>query len=250
MARARSQGVGLLVLTDHDTVSGFEEAAAATAGSSLDVRCGIEINTRLGDSVHVLGYGIRWRDPGLLGRLAQFRERRLERIRMIAENLSRQGVAISFDEVRGESRETLGRPHVADALIRKGIVRSRQEAFNRYLMRGRPAYVEPMGPSVEEAFALIREMGGFASLAHPQTVKDLSPLKEWAGLGLEGLEVHYAGHTPAERKRYSDIARSLGLLATGGSDFHGPGSGRDGQLGVDMPEEDYVRFMERLSRCG
>jgi len=251
VARARSRGLALLVLTDHDTVSGFAEAAAAAPSHcGLEVRCGIEINTRPGDNVHVLGYGIRRGDCGLLARLSEFRERRLMRVRMIVENLRKLGLELSVDEVRGESHETLGRPHVADAMIRKGIARSRQEAFNRYLARGRPAYVEAMGPSLEEALALIREAGGFSSLAHPQTVKDLGPLKDWVRLGLEGLEVHYAGHSPAERKRFADIAASLGLLATGGSDYHGPGSGREGELGVDMPDEDYGRFMERLQRCG
>jgi predicted metal-dependent phosphoesterase TrpH len=240
--------VSLLVLTDHDTVSGFAEAAAA-GSAELEVRAGVELNTSLGDSVHILGYGLRWRDAAFLERLSDFRERRFKRVRLIVDNLRARGIELSYEEVRGESRETLGRPHVADALVRKGVVSSRQEAFNRFLANGKPAYVGPMGPSPAEALALIRDCGGFSSLAHPQTVKDLSLVKEWVKLGLEGLEVHYAGHSPSERKRYADIAGSLGLLATGGSDYHGPGSGRDMALGVDMPDQDYVRFRERLSRC-
>lgn len=250
VARAAAAGVLILFLTDHDSVSGFPEALEAARGTGVDLRCGIEINTSQSDSVHILGYGLRWQDPAFAGRLAEFRERRTVRVRRIVENLRKHGLDISFEEVQGASHETLGRPHVADALRKKGIVGSRQEAFNRFLVRGKPGYADPMGPTPAEAIGLIREAGGFASLAHPQTVKNAAGLAEWAALGLEGLEVYYASHKEGEVKRFGDIARHHGLLATGGSDYHGPGSGRDGPMGVDVPEEVYEKFMERLARCG
>lgn len=261
MERAAASRVELLVLSDHDTVSGFPEASEAARGAGVDLRCGIEINTvyrREGaggafpeDSVHVLGYGIKWRDPAFLERLAQFRSRRQLRVRRIVLNLQRQGVDLSFEEVAAGSGETLGRPHVADALRRRGLVASRQEAFSRYLTRGTPGYVESMGPSPEEAIALIRQAGGFASLAHPETLGEPGQIAAWARAGLEGLEAYYSSHTPSDILRYLELCERLGLLATGGSDFHGPGSGRDGALGVEVPESVFDRFMERLSlsRC-
>jgi predicted metal-dependent phosphoesterase TrpH len=242
--------VEVLFLTDHDSVSGFPEAEEAARGTSVKVFCGIEINTAERDGVHILGYGLRWRDAAFRARLEDFRARRERRVEQIVENLRRHGVDVSVADVRGASHEALGRPHVADALRRKGIVQSRQEAFNRFLIRGKPGYAEPMGPSPAEAIALIRDAGGFSSLAHPETVSDASRIKQWAELGLEGLEVYYAGHSANSLKRFSDIAGSLGLLPTGGSDFHGPGSGREGALGVDVPDEVFARFTERLSRCG
>lgn len=200
--------------------------------------------------MHVLGYGFRWQDEGFLARLAEFRGRRVTRVRRIVENLQRHGIAITFEEVASSVSETVGRPHVADALRRKGVVSSRQEAFHRFLIRGKPGYVESMGPSPEEAIALIRAAGGFCSLAHPETVGDIEEIKPWVELGLEGLEAYYSTHSPSEVLHYRGIADRFGLIPTGGTDFHGPGSGRDKPLGVELPHEAYECFMERLQKCG
>ncbi len=249
VARAKAASVEVLFLTDHDSVSGFPEALEAGRAAGLDVRCGIEINTAYKDSVHILGYGLDWTSPAFLARLAEFRERRTTRIRRIVENLRALGFPIDFADVQAASHETLGRPHVADALRRKGIVKNRQEAFNRFLIKGKPGYVDSMGPSVEEAIALIREAGGFCSIAHPDTVGDADEIAGWVERGLEGLEVYYGAHTPSDIVRYQALAEKHGLLATGGSDYHGPGTGRDKALGVDVPDEVYGRFMERLAKC-
>jgi predicted metal-dependent phosphoesterase TrpH len=247
--RARKARVELMFLTDHDTVSGFPEALEAARESGVELRCGIEINTIHADNVHILGYGFRHDDPGFLSKLAEFRERRERRIRMIVENLRKLGIDISFEEVTSTSHETLGRPHVADALRRKGVVSSRQEAFNRFLTRGKPGYVDSMGPSPDEAIALIRSMGGFCSVAHPETIGHKEDIARWKDLGLEGIEVYYGAHSPSEIVRYGELARKLGLLATGGSDYHGPGTGRDKSIGVEVPDEVFDAFMERLARC-
>lgn len=250
MARAAQAGVSLLVLSDHDSVSGFPEAQAAALGRAVDLRCGVEINTRYGENVHVLGYGMRWQDPGFAARLADLRERRVQRLHRILEKLQGLGMALSYEEVRGGAPETLGRAHVADALRRKGLVASRAEAFRRLLAHGRPAYVESLGPTPEEAIAWIREAGGFAALAHPGAVAQPSDIETWIRAGLEGLEVYYGAHTPSDVARYQEWAQRWGLLATGGSDYHGRSSGRDGPLGVEVPEDVPARFIERLSRCG
>lgn len=231
-------------------MSGFPEAEAAALDLKLKVYCGIEINTSQKDQVHILGYGFDWRDGGFIASLEEFRRRRVLRIGRIVENLQKHGLNISFEDVQATSHETLGRPHVADALRRKGIVQSRQEAFNRFLIRGKPGYVEPVGPSPLEAIEVIRNAGGFASLAHPETVKDVaSELPLWISKGLEGLEVYYGAHSPSAINKFKAIAESHGLLATGGSDFHGPGSGREKALGVEVPEDVFERFMARLAQC-
>jgi predicted metal-dependent phosphoesterase TrpH len=106
-----------------------------------------------------------------------------------------------------------------------------------------------MGPSPLEAISLIREAGGFCSLAHPDTFAEKESLGEWVKAGLEGLEVYYGNHSPSDIVRYGHLADEHGLLKTGGSDYHGPGSGREKQLGVNMPDEEFDRFTARLARC-
>ena len=239
----------LVFLTDHDSVSGYPEASEAAQAAGVDLRCGIEINTVHQDNVHILGYGLRWQDAQFAARLEEFRQRRQTRIVRIVEQLRALGLPLEVEDVVAEGRQTLGRPHVADALRRKGIVGSRQEAFNRFLARGKPGYAESAGPSPEEAIALIRDAGGFCSLAHPETLADESLLAGWVKLGLEGLEAYYSTHRPSAVARYLRLAADHGLLATGGTDFHGPGTGREKPLGVDVPDEVYDRFTERLSRC-
>lgn len=241
--------MALAFLTDHDTVSGYAEASAEAASGGLDLRCGIEINTIHKDNVHILGYGFRWQDAQFMQRLEAFRQRRHSRIGRIVEQLRALGLPITLEDVVAESHQSLGRPHVADALKRKGIVKNRQEAFNRFLAKGKPGYVESAGPAPEEAIALIREAGGFCSLAHPETLADEALLGEWKRLGLEGIEAYYSTHSPSDVAYYLRLANEHGLLATGGTDFHGPGTGREKPLGVEVPDDVFGRFMERLARC-
>ena len=239
--------VELLVLSDHDTVDGWAEAKAEADRQGLAFAAGIEINTRESDAVHVLGYGIDPKSPALKARLEEFRGRRRLRIGRIIERLKEAGLDISLEDVSGVSKQTLGRPHVADALRRKKIVQTRQEAFQKYLIRGKPGYVDPMGPSIEESIQTIREAGGFASLAHPGLLKNGNlKLEEWKALGLEGLEIYYPTHSMSYIQELLERARSFGLMPTGGSDYHGPGSGREEIGGIEVPDEVYDRLVERL----
>lgn len=249
VARAAKNGVELLTLTDHDSISGGAELFAAGKAEGVDVRLGIEINCAgegAADRVHMLGYGFNPESPGFKERLAEFRERRTVRSKRIVENLRALGIAIEFADVRSGAHETLGRPHVADALRRLGVVKSRKEAFERFLVKGKPGYVESMGPSPREAIALIRDAGGTACLAHPQTAGKAPELDELFGMGLQGVEVHYSGHTPSQVRNYGDWAAAKGLLAVGGSDFHGPNTGREERLGVEYDEAALGAVLERL----
>jgi len=249
VARAVKAGVSLLVLTDHDSVSGGPELFAAGAAAGLPVRLGIEINCAGGgaaDRVHVLGYGFDPVSQGFAARLAEFRERRTLRARRMVEKLRALGVMVEYDDVRAAAQETLGRPHVADALRRIGAVKSRKEAFDRWLAKDKPGYVESMGPSPAEAIALIRDAGGVACLAHPQTAGQQAELDELWRAGLQGVEVRYSGHTPSQVRAYGDWAESKGLLVCGGSDYHGPGTGREARLGVDYDEKEFAALQVKI----
>ena len=252
VARAVKSGVELLVLTDHDSVSGAAGLAAAGRVAGLATRLGIEINCAgagSADRVHVLGYGFNPESPGFGARLAEFRERRTLRARRMVDKLRALGFSIEYEHVRSAAQETVGRPHVADALRGLGIVKSRKEAFERFLAKDKPGYVESMGPSPAEAIALIRDAGGTACLAHPQTAGKEPELDELFRAGLQAVEVHYSGHTASQVRAYGDWALSKGLVVCGGSDYHGPRTGRDDRLGVDYAAAGYDAIFERLGPC-
>lgn len=244
--RAYGAGITLLALTDHDSISGFPEASAEAARLGMAITCGIEINTGEADGVHVLGYGFDPASAALCERLGEFRARRERRAGLIVSQLNALGIDLTLEEVRGESTETLGRPHVADALRRKKIVKTRAEAFKRFLVPGAAGYVAPMGPSVAEAISAIKAAGGWASLAHPGTVKRDLDLAPWVEQGLEGIEAYYRAHTRSQIARFLEAAKRFGLLATGGSDFHGPGTGREDLGGVEIPDAELGVLRDRL----
>lgn len=250
VARAVKAKLDLLILTDHDSVSGGPDLFAAGREAGLDVRLGIEINCAgdgAADRVHVLGYGFRPDAPGFGERLAEFRERRTVRARRMVDKLRALGLAVDYDDVRSGAHETIGRPHVADALARQGLVKNRKEAFKRFLAKDKPGYVESMGPAPAEAIALIRDAGGVACLAHPQTAGPESELEALRALGLDGVEVHYAAHSPSQVRAYGDWAAGRNLIACGGSDYHGPGTGREGRLGVEYEDAQLGPLLERLA---
>lgn len=249
VARAARDGVDTLVLTDHDSVSGGPDLLAAGKAHGLDVRLGIEINCAgagAADRVHILGYGFEPDSPGFRDRLAEFRERRTVRARRMVDRLRALGHPIDYEHVAAAAHETVGRPHVADALRRLGVVKSRKEAFDRFLAKDKPGFVESMGPSPAEAIALIREAGGKACLAHPQTAGSEAELEGLFAAGLQGVEVHYHGHTPSQVRAYSDWASARRLLHCGGTDFHGPRTGRETRLGVEYDEPGWAALEATL----
>jgi predicted metal-dependent phosphoesterase TrpH len=249
VARAKANGVDTLVLTDHDSVSGGPDLFAAGRAHGLDVRLGIEINCAgegAADRIHILGYGVRPDSPGFLARLGEFRERRTVRAKLMVDKLRALGHMISYEDVAAAAHETVGRPHVADALKRAGVVKSRKEAFDRFLAKDKPGFVVSMGPSPAEAIALIRDAGGTACLAHPQTAGKEPELEGLRAIGLQGVEVYYGGHTPSQVRAYGDWASSAHLLTVGGTDFHGPGTGREARLGVEYDDAGWAALEETL----
>ena len=246
---AVKSGVSLLSLTDHDTVSGLPEAEAEAKALGIRFLPGIEINTAEPDQIHILGYGIDPKSAALLKKLEELRDIRRRRVGLMLERLRDLKIEIDFDDVVGVSKETLGRPHIADALRKKGYVRTRQEAFQKYLMLGRPGYVEPMGLDIRQSIDTIRAAGGLASLAHPGFVKRALDLAKWVEWGLGGIEVYYPSHTGNYTRKLIELAKPYGLLLTGGSDHHGPRTERD-KLGLVQPsQEDYDEVVQTFFKA-
>ncbi|MGQ9687958.1 MAG: PHP domain-containing protein [Desulfobaccales bacterium] len=226
---ARERGLEALALTDHDTVDGLAEALAAGEDFGLEVIPGVEISARHPTgSMHILGLFLDYHSGTLADRLAVLKQARQDRNPQIIAKLNKLGIPLTMEEViRLSGGGQVGRPHIAQALYQSGYVPSLQEAFDKYLGNNGLAYVSKFRFPPEEALAMIREAKGVPVLAHPftlglQTADALrSFLKDLQKLGLAGLECYYPEHSPAQEALYLSLARELGLLVTGGSDFHG-----------------------------
>lgn len=243
--RAVDVGLAALGVTDHDSIDGLPGARAA-AGNRLEIVPGIEVSSsRGGYEMHVLGYYLDAENSMLRERLAEFQGERRRRVYAMAERLVAAGVPVDADEVIVRAGAgVVGRPHVAEALLRAGHVSSVDDAFRRYLGTNGVAYVPRPMFSPESAIDLIHQAGGISVLAHPGPgLSDLT-VESLAAHGLRGVEAWHPQHTPPVVRRYQALAARLGLIATGGSDYHGPGRGAD--LG-DRPVP--ARVLESLKRA-
>ncbi len=225
---ARQAGVTALAITDHDIVDGIPHAMEAATPLGIEIIPGVELSSRLdGQELHVLGYFFDWQDPVFRDHLAQQRLSRNVRIPRTIERLNALGLELSEDEVRAKAGcGSIGRPHVAQVLVDKGYVQDTREAFERYLKEGAPAYVPRALSDTRDVIAWLRNAGGVPVLAHPTwTLCRGKPLYRLCAClkeaGLLGLEVFYSTHTRTQTSRYLEMAKRLGLLMTGGSDFHG-----------------------------
>lgn len=257
---AREQGLTGLAITDHDTVAGVMEAMAEGERQSIFVIPGVEISTRAsGKDIHVLGYFLKTDDPVLLQRLASLRETREARNVQIIDKLNGLGISITLDEVKaGLGRplrpdESLGRPHIADALVRKGLAADMRDVFDRYLGEGKPGYASLPRISPEEAMGWIREAGGAPVLAHPGLYGDDELVEAIVAKGRPaGIEVYHSDHGPEDEERYLALARRYGLIATGGSDYHGVRQGVvfHGDLGSRYADGECVRQLKNAAEHG
>jgi len=248
--RACACGLEFLVLTDHDTVAGILEAREAAASAGLAFGAGIEINTSEGESVHVLGYGIEPASERLNALLEDIRTRRWRRIDGILGLLASQGVELHREDIDTGRQDSVGRPHVADALRSKKLVRTRAEAFQRFLAQGKPAYIPSKGPTMREAIEAVRAAGGWAVLAHPGLLGKDFDLGVWVEMGLEGLEAFYPSHSRVQTSRFVETARRYGLVVTGGSDFHGLKSDRKKLGCMPLPDDVFAAIEGRLRPGG
>jgi len=226
---AREKSLKAIAITDHDTIDGIDEAQETGKHLSVEIVPGIEISANFTNgSLHLLGYFIETGEGVLTTKLARLKQARSERNPRIVEKLNRLGVEITYqDVVEASGGGQVGRPHFAQLLVDRGYVRSINEAFDRYLTRGAPAYVDKYRFEVGEAIDLVLEAGGVPVLAHPRTLNlSREDLKRFvttlAHRGLMGIEVYYPEHSAGQRRRFRGLAEKLGLVQTGGSDFHGP----------------------------
>ena len=239
IAEAAHKGLAAISITDHDTAAGVRPALEAARGTGVLVIPGVEISTEHDKAeVHILGYYFDLDDPALAEVFSYVQEAREDRAEVMAGKLRALGVAITAEEIHSESDgETLGRPHVAAALVRKGHVGHLQEAFDRYIGSGRPAYVPRYKLSPFEAVAAILAAGGCPVLAHPGLGVGDRIIHQLAERGLVGLEAWHSQHTPSNTRRALRLAEELGLLVTGGTDSHGPGGSHPVEVGaIDVPD--------------
>lgn len=235
----------VLALTDHDELAGIRDACAAGREAGVVVLPGAEISvTWHGTTLHVLGLGIDPEAPAIAEGLARVRGERIERARAIAARLAAAGVPDAFEGALryAGGGAIVGRVHFARLLVERGLVRDVAAAFRRYLAEGRPGHVRHRWTDLSTAVGWIRRAGGVAVLAHParydlRTARLRTLLEEFRSAGGEGLEVVTGNHTPDEQARFGRLAVEFGLLASVGSDFHGPGESwwDVGQL-PDLPE--------------
>jgi 3',5'-nucleoside bisphosphate phosphatase len=230
----------LLVITDHDTVAGFEPAREAAANTALRVRAGVEVSVlHEGHSIHVLGYGIDPSSKKLITSLGALKQGREERARTIVKLLAEAGAPIQWEQVALLGRGAIGRPHIARVLIEQGYARDIADAFDRLIGPGCPAYLPSGRLDPTEAIGLIRDAGGHAALAHAMLLDagvDLDRLLDHLqSVGLTGLEVYHTEHDEAARERLLQIAHKRGLWWSGGSDFHGPSKPRAHLGGTAVP---------------
>ena len=252
VACALQVGLDALALTDHDTTAGWDEATAAAARAGIDLVRGIEVSCEHeGISIHLLGYLHDPQAPGLLAELDQSRASRQSRAQRIVERLSRD-VPLSWEAVLAqiEPGATIGRPHIADAMVAKGIVPSRAVAFTQYLRTGSPYFVSHYAPDPVRAVRLLAEAGGVAVMAHPFAsvrgrVVDDTVIEAMAAAGMAGLEVNHRDHSPDQVRHGLALAAGLDLFVTGSSDYHG--DGKPNLLGENTTDPEVLDRIEDLA---
>jgi len=252
LARARAAGVTTLAVTDHDTVKGLARAQAAATAEGVRLVPGIEVSTESeGREVHILGHFVDPQEPGLASFSDRLRDERAERMGRMVQRMNQLGFPVTLEEVeRIAAGAHLGRPHLALALVARGVVTSTREAFDRFLGDGKPGYVDRFRLPAEDAIAMLHRARGTATLAHPGSSK-VSPytLERLAKAGLDGLEVFHPDHVPSQREAFLRQAEALGLVPTAGSDFHGPRVTPDRSLGmVSLDPSHLARLEGRAAR--
>jgi hypothetical protein len=254
---SRSLGITKISLTDHDNVDGIGRASEAGKKNGVYVVPGVELSVDFSSEMHICGYFIDISDRKLNASLRSIQEARSKRNPQMIRKLNRCGFNITMREVEKEAGGSqVGRPHFAKVLLNKGHVRSIQEAFDSYLAKGSECYVEKKRLSQEKAIGLISDAGGVAVIAHPKSLgmktreEYLGIFNELKNIGIAGVEAYSSYHSEAENKMFRNLADSLGLFVTGGSDFHGSyrpdiGLGVFGDK-VDINPEALIRKMKKL----
>ena len=258
VARAAAAGVTVLSVTDHDTVAGCGAASAACSERGIEFVSGIEITAvREHADVHVLGYFIDTRSTALLSFLADQRQRRIARVRDMIDRLAGLGIVLDAAAILqpgiDDSTKAVGRPWIARALVRGGHVATTNDAFDRFLARGRPAFVPRTGAPPDEVIARIHDAGGLASIAHPGLLGHDDWIEGFGRAGVDALEAYHADHDADATLRYLKIAERMGLAVTGGTDYHADeshGAAAPGRVSLPRAHYDRFRAARRASAAG
>jgi len=255
---AQQRGIQAISITDHDTIDGLAEAAEAAQGTGITTLAGIELSVQHKNrNLHILGYLFDSQNERFRRQIHILQETRNARNRDIVKKLNSCGISLDIEEIESISKTgQTGRPHIARALCRRGVVKNFDEAFTRYLKKGAAAYASRFVYNAAEALEMIRENGGISVLAHPLQV-DPSPLEiarvvgELVEYGLDGLELYYPTHSAKVRRNLKKIAKRYDLVLTGGSDYHGtirPGTELAGGKNVYVPAEIVDTMVERQAK--
>jgi predicted metal-dependent phosphoesterase TrpH len=247
-----SRGVKVASVTDHDTTEGLAEVnRAAREFPDLRIIPGIELSTDIpGDEIHMLGYFMHYHDEEFQQTLRRFRDTRLERGRLMVEKLATLGLHVEWERVKEIAGEgSVGRPHIALALVEKGYFREPREAFAEYLGRNGLAYVEREKMTPAEAVEMLTRIGGVAVLAHPAQLANLEEkVADLKAVGLVGMEVYYAQYSADTVQHLAQVANRHGLIPCGGSDYHGLGNSGEPLPGTLGPPMETVERLEAVSR--
>lgn len=244
--KAKSVGLNIISITDHDTVGGLDEAIEIGREFDVEVIPGVELSASLKDmEVHILGYFFDYKNKILLDALAVFRQERLKRAERIVDKLNRMNIPLKMESVLANSSGgAVGRPHIATALVNEGHAESYKQAFSKFIGDGKPAFEKKTEFSPVETVRLIAEAGGLSFLAHPGRWMEDTLLFELIKSGLDGIEVVHPSHSHEFVDYYRGIVNEYCLLECGGSDFHGGMKGDDnllGQFGIPISAVDIMR---------
>jgi len=228
IAEAARLKLSAIALTDHDGMMGIESFLRAAASSGVEAVPGVEISVDVkSGTLHMLGYYLDRHNGGVEEALARIRTGREERNQLILEKLNQLGAGLTWEDVaKFAGEDVVGRPHFAQAMIEKGFVKNKEQAFDRYLAKGKPAYTDRVRLTVLDSIRMIRDAGGVAVLAHPASLGlGRAALKtlvaELKAAGLQGIEAYYSEHSRPQTDLCLKLAAEFGLIVTGGSDFHG-----------------------------
>jgi predicted metal-dependent phosphoesterase TrpH len=251
--RAKDIGLRVVALTDHDSTDGLLEAAQVASKLDIELIPGIEINTDVaGGEVHVLGYFPEYERPAFQAVLKVLRDARERRGQRMVELLNEQGIAVSWERVREIAQGSVGRPHVAKALLEAGYVKTIGEAFDTYIGKGCYAYVPRYRLTPVDAVHLIVSANGLPVIAHPVELPGLAELRSWlpelCEAGMAGLETYYGPYTTAEEQALRALAYEFQLIPTGGTDFHGPGIHPTPLGGRPVPPEAVERLKAEAAK--
>jgi predicted metal-dependent phosphoesterase TrpH len=249
---AAACGLRVMAVTDHDTTAAVAEVRTRAAGRGIEAVAGIEITAvEDGRDIHVLGYFFDPDDGPLAAFLAAARADRVGRVAAIADKLAALGMPIDVAAIlsdAGQSGRSVGRPSIAAAMIAAGYVRTKTEAFDKWLGQDGPVFVARSGATPEDVIATLHAAGGIVSLAHPGRTRIDARIPELRDAGLDALEVFHSDHDTEMVERYAGLARRLGLLVTGGSDFHGDSTHGLTPGAMGMPDADWARLSAERAR--